>query len=54
MNQYVNVQYLIHGSDSKYAGDVRWMTVDTDAKEAVVHYSDVGEETEGVLTTATW
>ena len=42
------------GSDPDYAGDLRWMTVDTDEREATVHYRDMMREEEGVITTATW
>ena len=52
--EYVNARHLVAGSDPEYASDVRWMTVETDARKATVRCYDVGAETDGIITTATW
>jgi hypothetical protein len=52
--EYVNGRHLVHGSDPDYGGDVRWMTVDSAAREAEVSYYDVGADETGTLTTASW
>jgi hypothetical protein len=52
--EYVNARHLVHGSDPDYGGDVRWMTVDTEARTAEVQYYDVGADEDGTLVTATW
>lgn len=53
--EYVLTRHLSHMSEeSDYGGDVRWMTVDTDDRRAVVHYYDVGADEEGVLTERSW
>lgn len=52
--EYVLARHLVHNPDPEYAGDVRWMTVDTDARRSAVHYYDVGADEEGTITEATW
>jgi len=52
--EYVTARHLVHGHDPDYAGDVRWMTVDADARTAEVHYYDVGADEEGTITSASW
>lgn len=52
--EYVNARHLAHGHDPDYAGDVRWMTVDTEARTAEVHYYDVGADDVGSIVTAWW
>lgn len=51
---YVNARHLVHGSDPAYGGDVRWLRVDSAARQATVHYYDVGADEEGELVTAEW
>lgn len=52
--EYVIARHLVHPNDPDYAGDVRWLTVDAAERRASVHYYDVGADTEGKITTATW
>ncbi|SEP02993.1 hypothetical protein SAMN04487948_11162 [Halogranum amylolyticum] len=53
--EYILARHLSHMSEeAEYGGDVRWLTVNADAREAAVHYYDVGTNEEGVLTTTTW
>lgn len=51
---YVNARHLSQGGSPDYAGDIRWMTVDTDEREAVVSYYDLGAEEEGTVLETSW
>ncbi|WP_137285429.1 metallophosphoesterase family protein [Halorussus salinisoli] len=51
--KYVIARHL-GGSNPSYAGDVRWMTVDTDEREATVTYYDLATDEEGTLAEANW
>ena len=52
--EYVNARHLVQGSDPSYGGDVRWMRVDSEARQAEVMYYDVGADETGSLVSATW
>lgn len=52
--EYVLARHLVHSPEPDYAGDVRWLDVDTDAGTASVHYYDVGADEEGVISHRTW
>lgn len=52
--EYILARHLVHLDEEGYAGDVRWMNVDTDNRTAEVNYYDVSEDQEGTITTASW
>jgi len=53
--EYVLARHLSHMSEeADYGGDVRWLAVDAERREAAVHYYDVGGDEEGTITEATW
>jgi len=52
--EYVLARHLVHLDEEGYAGDVRWMEVDTSNRTAEVFYYDVGADEEGTITAVTW
>ncbi|AHG00914.1 hypothetical protein HALLA_12080 [Halostagnicola larsenii XH-48] len=52
--EYVLSRHLVHNSDTNYTGDVRWLDIDTTNNEATCYYYDVGADSSGTITTATW
>lgn len=52
--EYVNARHLVHGGDPEYAGDVRWMEVDTESNKATVRYYNLEDDSEGTLVSTTW
>lgn len=52
--EYVLARHLVHSPDPAYAGDVRWLDVDTEENTASVHYYDVGADEDGVITQRSW
>lgn len=52
--EYVLSRHLVHVDKAGYAGDVRWMDVDTKSRTTEVNYYDVDADEEGTLTTRTW
>lgn len=53
--EYVLARHLSHMSEeADYGGDVRWLSVDTEHREAAVHYYDIGAGKEGTITQTTW
>ena len=52
--EYVLARHLVKNKNPEYGGDVRWMTVDPDARTAAVHYYDVGADEEGTISRTSW
>lgn len=52
--EYVLARHLVHLDEEGYAGDIRWMEVDTTNRTAEVFYYDVGTDEEGTITAVTW
>lgn len=52
--EYILTRHLVHLDEEGYAGDVRWMNVNTDDRTAEIKYYDVDADEEGTLTRTTW
>jgi hypothetical protein len=52
--EYVIARHLVPPNNPEYGGDVKCLEVDTDNRTAMVNYYDVGSDTEGTITTASW
>lgn len=52
--EYILSRHLVHLDEEGYAGDVRWMNVDAEARTAEVKYYAVDTDEEGTLTETTW